>query len=139
MTYATSPSDTPEPDSDSSIYERVGGHDALEAVVEELYARVLADETLRPFFLGTNMTRMKGRQVEFFSAALGGPDLYVGVSMKHIHRGRGITRGHFDLVAGHLTDALTATGVPADLRDQIITVVSSLADDIAPPRTSNRR
>lgn len=132
MTFSPLPSEAPEPRTASSIYEQVGGQEALRAVVEELYARVLADEALRPFFAGTNMTRMKRRQVEFFSAALGGPHPYIGASMKRVHRGRGITEHHFDLVAKHLTDAMTAAGIRAKLLAQIIAVVSPLADDIAP-------
>ena len=56
----------------SSIYEQIGGTAALETVVEDFYARVLADQELAGFFSGTNMSRLKGRQVEFFAAALPG-------------------------------------------------------------------
>lgn len=131
MSYSSSSESAPAREADPPIYDRIGGRVALEAVVEDFYARVLADEVLQPFFAGINMSRMKGRQVEFFSAALGGPDPYVGASMKQVHRGRGITRYHFDLVACHLTDALTDAGVPPGLVAEIIAAVSPLADDIA--------
>ncbi|MCP2293347.1 group I truncated hemoglobin [Nocardia amikacinitolerans] len=131
MSAAFSFEPTSLPGEAAPIFERIGGRQALETVVEDFYARVLADEELRPFFAGTNMSRMKGRQVEFFAATLGGPDPYIGPPMKQVHQGRGITRHHFALVAGHLTDALTAAGVPPDLVAQILAAVSSLADDIA--------
>jgi hemoglobin len=114
-----------------TIYEQIGGQEALESVVEDFYVRVLADEQLAPFFTGTNMSRLKGRQVEFFSAALGGPGPYTGAPMKQVHQGRGITMHHFTLVAGHLTDALTVAGVPTVLVEQIIGAIAPLADDIA--------
>ncbi|RDI65354.1 group I truncated hemoglobin [Nocardia pseudobrasiliensis] len=114
-----------------TIYDRIGGHEALEAVVDDFYVRVLADTDLAPFFTGTNMARLKGRQVEFFATALGGPDPYTGAPMKQVHQGRGITMHHFTLVAGHLTDALTVAGVPEDLVSQIISAIAPLADDIA--------
>jgi hemoglobin len=53
----------------SCIYEIIGGEAALEPVVDDFYARVNADPELRGFFAGTNMARLKGRQVEFFAAA----------------------------------------------------------------------
>ena len=56
-----------------SIYAKIGGHEAIEVVVEDFYVRVLADDQLAKFFTGTNMSRLKGKQVEFFAAALGGP------------------------------------------------------------------
>lgn len=114
----------------TSIYERIGGQEALIAVVDDFYDRVLADTDLAGFFTGTNMPRLKGMQVEFFAAALGGPDEYRGRSMKEVHRGRGIARRHFDLVAGHLADALTAAGVPSETVDTIIATIAPLADDI---------
>lgn len=131
MSSSVSSGSAPDPAAAAPIYERIGGREALEAVVEDFYERVLADEVLLPFFTGINMSRMKGRQVEFFAAALGGPDPYIGAPMKQVHQGRGITRYHFDLVACHLTDALTGAGVPSDLVAEIIAAVSPLADEIA--------
>jgi hemoglobin len=128
-----------EPDAshdDPPLYERIGGHDAVATVVDDLYRRALADERLSPFFAGTDLTRMKGRQVEFLTALLGGPVPYVGASMRTIHQGRGITASHFDLVAGHLTDALIAAGLDRELTDQVITAVAPLAGDIATSRES---
>jgi hemoglobin len=113
------------------IYDRIGGHEAIEVVVDDFYARVLADEQLAPFFSGTNMNRLKGRQAEFLGAALGGPEPYTGVSMKQAHRGRGITMHHFNLVAGHLSDSLSAAGVPSETVAEILAVVAPLAGDIA--------
>lgn len=131
MSSSVSSGPAPDPDTAPPIYDRIGGREALEAVVENFYDRVLADGALLPFFTGVNMSRMKGRQVEFFAAALGGPDPYIGAPMKQVHQGRGITRYHFDLVACHLTDALAGAGVPSDLVAEVIAAVSPLADDIA--------
>jgi hemoglobin len=114
----------------SSIYEIIGGEAALEPVIDDFYDRVLADPELRGFFAGTNMTRLKGRQVEFFAAALGGPQPYSGASLRDAHRGRGIEQKHFDLVAGHLVAALAAAGVPPDVIDRIAAEISPLASQV---------
>jgi hemoglobin len=114
-----------------TLYERIGGHDALEVVIEDFYCRVLDDDHLSGFFAGTNMNRLKGKQVEFFAAALGGPKPYIGAPMKQVHQGRGITIHHFNLVAGHLTDSLTAAGVPEATIAEILRAISPLAADIA--------
>jgi hemoglobin len=114
-----------------TLYERIGGHDALEVVVEDFYCRVLDDDHLSGFFAGTNMNRLKGKQVEFFAAALGGPKPYIGAPMKQVHQGRGITIHHFNLLAGHLMDSLTAAGVPEATAAEILRAISPLAADIA--------
>jgi hemoglobin len=113
-----------------SIYDKIGGHEALELVVEDFYVRVLADDQLASFFTGTNMSRLKSKQVEFFAAALGGPEPYTGASMKQVHQGRGITMHHFSLVAGHLGEALTAAGVPSRTVTDILMAIAPLASDI---------
>jgi truncated hemoglobin YjbI len=71
------------PQVQSSLYEIIGGEAALPPVVDDFYDRVLADPELRGFFAGTNMNRLKARQVEFFAAALGGPLPYTGPSLRH--------------------------------------------------------
>ncbi len=121
---------SPEPAA-ASIYEQIGGHEALETVVEDFYVRVLADKELAGFFTGTNMSRLKGKQVEFFAAALGGPEPYSGAPMKQVHQGRGITMEHFNLVAGHLTDSLAGAGVPDGTVTEIIGAIAPLAPEIA--------
>ncbi|MGZ4564621.1 MAG: group I truncated hemoglobin [Mycobacterium sp.] len=115
---------------------RIGEAEALEVVVDDFYGRVLADTELAGFFAGTNMSRLKGRQVEFFSAALGGPEPYTGASMRHVHQGRGITMHHFDLVVGYLAESLEAAGVPDDTIAQIISAIAPLADDIVSARSA---
>ena len=117
----------------TSIYEQIGGEEALTAVVDDFYTRVLADAELAGFFAGTNLPRLKGMQVEFFAAALGGPGEYSGRSMKDVHRGRGIAQHHFDLVAKYLTDALLAAGVPGETTQAIIGAVAPLSADIVSP------
>jgi hemoglobin len=80
--------------------------------------------------------RLKGKQVEFFAEALGGPDPYTGAPMRQVHQGRGITMRHFTLVAGHLADSLSAAGVPEEISGQIIGAIAPLADEIATARTA---
>jgi hemoglobin len=119
----------------STIYEAIGGEPALVVVVDDLYARVLADPRLSGFFAGTNLTRLKGRQVEFFATALGGPEPYRGPSIRDMHRGRGIRQVHFDLVAGHLVEALSEAGVPGDTIGQIMAAIAPLAGEIVSSET----
>jgi hemoglobin len=123
----------PEP---ATVYDRIGGHEALEVVVEDFYARVLADPQLAGFFAGTNMNRLRGKQVEFFAAALGGPEPYTGAPMRQVHQGRGITMHHFSLVAGHLADALSAAGVASETVTDILGAIAPLAPEIVSAETT---
>ncbi|WP_141585805.1 group 1 truncated hemoglobin [Actinomadura sp. WMMA1423] len=121
-----------------SIYESIGGEAALTAVVDDLYERILADDTLSGFFVGTKLNRLKGRQVEFFGEALGGPMAYQGGTMKDVHLGLGIERAHFDRVVEHLAASLAAAGVPERTIGEIAAVLMPLADDIVSGRSTPR-
>ncbi|TDC93007.1 group 1 truncated hemoglobin [Actinomadura sp. 7K507] len=119
-----------------SIYESIGGEEALTTVVDGLYEKIIADEMLNPFFAGMNVGKLKGRQVEFFGQALGGPMVYQGGTMKAVHLGLGIERRHFDRVAEHLVASLAEAGVPEETIAEIAAVVLPLADDIVAGTTS---
>lgn len=117
----------------ASIYSEIGGHEALTTVVDDFYRRVLADPQLAPFFAGTNVSRLKGMQVEFFAAALGGPDEYAGQTMRDVHRGRGIDQVHFDLVAKYLAESLADAGVSEATTGTIIATIAPLSREIVSP------
>jgi hemoglobin len=115
----------------ASLYEQIGGHDALEVVVEDFYCRVLDDDHLAGFYAGSNMKCVKARQVEFLSAVLGGPGPYTGVPLRQVHEGRGITMHHFAIVAAHLADSLCAAGLHPDTITDILQAIAPLAAEVA--------
>ncbi|HEY6857467.1 MAG TPA: group 1 truncated hemoglobin [Mycobacterium sp.] len=119
----------------STLYEKIGGHDALEVVVEDFYCRVLDDDHLSSFYAGADMKRVKAKQVEFLSAVLGGPGPYTGLPIKHAHEGRGITMHHFAMVAAHLADSLCAAGLHPDTITEILGAIAPLAGEIASEHT----
>jgi hemoglobin len=115
----------------ASLYETIGGHDALEVVVEDFYCRVLDDDQLAGFYAGSNMKCVKARQVEFLSSVLGGPGPYTGTPMRQVHEGRGITMHHFAMVAAHLADSLCAAGLHPDTITEILQAIAPLAGEVA--------
>lgn len=115
----------------ATLYDKIGGHDALEVVVEDFYCRVLDDDLLAGFYAGADMKRVKAKQVEFLSSILGGSVTYSGLSMRRAHEGRGITMHHFAMVAAHLADSLCAAGLHPDTITEILRAVAPLAGEIA--------
>lgn len=114
----------------ASIFDRIGGKPALQAVVDDFYGRVLADAALAPFFEGTDLDRQRRHQVAFLAFALGGADRYEGNSLRDAHAGRGIRASHFAAVAGHLQDSLEAAGVGVREVTEILTAAASLQPEI---------
>ena len=113
-----------------SVYEQIGGEEAVNATVEAFYKRVLADPILVPFFIDVDMAMLKRQQVNFFSQALGGPEAYRGPDMKTAHAHMSIEQDHFDRVAQHLVATLQSLGVPQAHIDTIVQTIAPLAADI---------
>jgi hemoglobin len=112
-----------------TLYEKLGGKEAISAVVDEFYKRVLADDLINGFFKETDMEKQRQHQTAFISFALGGPK-YSGKSMEKAHEGMNLQPEHFNAVARHLTGALAHLGVlEADI-DQVLTTVATLKDAI---------
>ena len=118
-----------------SDYDAIGGGPAVSAVVNDFYERVLADPQLAPYFEGVDMARLKRHQVLLVTQVLGGPNRYDGRPLGEAHEGLGIDHEDFDAVAGHLTAAMKAAGVPDDIVTRAIAVVASTEPDIVESRS----
>jgi hypothetical protein len=82
---ANVPKGEPKVNNNGSLYERIGGENAVTAAVGLLYQKILADETLRHFFAGLNMQAQVKKQVSFMTLAFGGPAGYSGKDLREAH------------------------------------------------------
>ena len=114
----------------TSLYERVGGADGIDALVVDFYNRVLADALLSPFFKHTDIDKLLAMQREFFSAALDGPLPYSGRSLHIVHFGRGIKRRHFACFVEHLLATLHTLELSEREVSAIIGRVNVYVDDL---------
>ena len=113
-----------------TIYREIGGREAVEAVVDDFYDRVLSDEQLVEFFEGMDMEALRAHQVQFISSVAGGPVEYSGADMREAHAHLDITEADFDAVAEHLERALQGNGVDDDNVEAILTEVAALKDPV---------
>ncbi|MFC4550432.1 MULTISPECIES: group I truncated hemoglobin [Halorussus] len=109
-----------------TIYQEIGGQEAVEAVVDDFYDRVLADEQLIEYFEGMDMEALRAHQVQFISSVAGGPVEYSGTDMREAHAHLDITEPDFDAVAEHLEAALRNNGVGDDNVEAIMAEVAAL-------------
>jgi len=114
----------------ATLYERLGGAPAIEAVVDELYRRILDDSELAPFFGRVNLRSQKGRMRAFVTMVTGGPNEYHGRDMKTAHQRHAIEHRHFDLVAGYLVGVLEWAGADPEAADELVSAVAGLRGDI---------
>lgn len=122
-----------QPASQKSLYERLGGYDAITAVVNDFADRLVADPKLTRSFGGFSADRL--RQFKMFNIQLvcqatGGPCTYHGRDMSTTHKGSKVTAEEFDIVAGHLVASLDKFGVKAPEKSELLTIIGSLRPQI---------
>ena len=118
---------------EKSLYERVGGYNALAAVVDDFIVRLVGDKQFEKFFVGQSTDskkRIRQHILDQFCAATGGPCVYTGREMKTSHAGLGITNAEWDAAAKHLVASLDKFKVPEKEKGEILSFVTSLKKDI---------
>ncbi|HVR42979.1 MAG TPA: group 1 truncated hemoglobin [Thermoanaerobaculia bacterium] len=118
---------------ESTLYQRIGGYDAIAAAVDGLLGRMLADPEIAPFFSGmsrTSKVELREHLIGLLCEMSGGPCHYIGRDVRASHEGLGITGEHWRRTVAHLHAVLDALGVPARERDEVIAAVALLEEDI---------
>jgi hemoglobin len=113
-----------------SLYERLGGQPAIEAVVGDFAGRVLADARVNKKFAKSNAPRLVKNLTDFVCMATGGPCKYNGLSMKESHKNMAVTTGEFSALAEDLVATLNKFKVPEKERNDLMAAIGPLAKDI---------
>lgn len=119
--------------SDQSLYERLGGYDAIAAVCSNLLPRLMGDARLGRFWQNRGedgIRREKQLLVDFLCASAGGPMYYTGRDMKLSHKGMKISEADWAAFLGHLNATLDAFQVPKTEREQVVGFIQSTKADI---------
>ena len=113
-----------------SLYDRLGGGDAINALTESWVARVGGDDRANGKFVRTDIERLKKEIVDQLCEATGGPCTYTGRSMLETHAGMKVTAGEFDVVMQHLDAALDELNVPKTEQDELVDLLRPMRADI---------
>ena len=120
-------------ESKPTLYKRLGGYDAIAAVVDDFLGRLLTDAKLGRFFTGfseDSKKRVRQLIVDQLCAATGGPCVYIGRDMKKAHAGAGISEADWQTAVSHLTATLEKFRVPDKERSEVLAAISSMKSDI---------
>lgn len=113
-----------------SLYDRIGGKEAVAGLLVAFYGRVLDDPELRPFFENVPLDKLRAMQAEFFSAALDGPIRYRGRPISAVHAGLGIQPRHVRRFLEHLLETLEGTGLSEQDRYDTYSRIAIRADEV---------
>jgi hemoglobin len=113
-----------------SLYDRLGGKDAITAVVDDFVGNVAADKRINAFFAKTDIPRLKRNLVDQICSATGGPCVYTGRDMKTAHKGMGITDADFNALVEDLVKSLNKFNVPAKEQNELLGILGPLKPQI---------
>jgi len=122
--------DKPMMAKEQTLYQRLGGKEAITAVVDDFVARVAADNRINSFFATTDIPRLKRLLVEQICQVSGGPCTYTGRDMKTAHKGMGITDADFNALVEDLIATLDQFKVPAQEKNELLAALGPMRSDI---------
>ncbi len=113
-----------------SLFDRLGGKPAIEAVVEEFVGRTTTDPRIKHRFHNTDAAELKRLLVEFVCKATGGPCEYTGRDMKTAHAGMDLVEEEWNALVEDLVGALDKLKVPEAEKGEILAALGPLKGDM---------
>ena len=117
-----------------SLFDRLGGEDAITAAVALFYDKVLADPLVSPFFERLDMDMQVKKQIAFMGYAFGSGLAYSGRGLVEAHaelvRDHGLDDSHFDAIAAHLDETLRELGTPDAEREEALGIVAGTREAV---------
>ena len=109
------------------LYSVIGGSQAVSAVVDAFFRRVLGDDSISHFFADVDLVHLRAHQNMFVSALLGGPEPYTGrdIVAVHAHLQPRLNAAHFDAFLKHFRAALHEVGVKDDKAEKVMRLLES--------------
>lgn len=116
-----------------SLYERLGGYDAISAVANDSLPRLQTDPQLGRFWAhrgADGVAREKQLLIDFLCSSSGGPVYYRGRNMVLTHRGMGISESDWNVFLGHAGATLAKFQVGEAEQRDVVNFVLSLKSEI---------
>jgi len=119
-----------------SLYERLGGKDAITAVIDDFVARCAADDRINGKFARTDIPRLKANLVDQVCEATGGPCQYSGRDMRTTHDGMAVTAAEFDALVADLVATLDRFSVGEAEKSELLGALAPMRADIVEVESS---
>ena len=113
-----------------TLYDRLGGLNAITAVVGDFRDRVARDDRINLKFARTDLARLTKMLIDQVCEATGGPCHYNGRSMKEAHAGMKVTKGEFNALVEDLVATLKQFKVPSVEQEELLAIHGPLRSEI---------
>ena len=120
-------------DSKKTLYDRVGGSDAVGKIFDEVGGRMAKDPLLAKFFEGQSQEALMAQRNEtiaFLCHEMGGPCEYKGRTVKQAHGPLAINEEQWKAFVKHLSDTLDNQKVGAKEKSEMLALVKKFKSDV---------
>jgi hemoglobin len=114
----------------NSLYARLGGRDAIAAVMDDFVNRMAKDRRIGKRFAKTDAPALKAKLTDQLCEASGGPCKYAGKDMKAAHTGMKITNAEWNATGNHMIAAMRAKGVKPKEQQEVMAALGGMKGDI---------
>ena len=117
----------------NTLFDRIGGNDAVSAAVDIFYDKVISDDHINGFFEGVDMSKQMRKMKSFLSYAFGADTPFHGDSMRVAHERlvkQGLNDSHFDAVKNHIDTTLKELNVAEPLINEVLDITESTRNDV---------
>ncbi len=118
---------------EKTLYERLGGYDAISAVVDDFAAKLFDDPVVGARFFGMSDDSREGfrqKNKNLVCIVTGGPCKVISRPAAVTHGGLGIKASEFNIVVNHLVDTLNKFKVPKKEQKELMDIIGTLRPDI---------
>jgi hemoglobin len=113
-----------------TLYERLGGYGAIQAVVDQMIANIAADHRINKYFAHADIRRLRHMLADQICSATGGGCFYGSKDMKTAHAGMHIKSRDFNALVQDLGMALAKYKVPGKEQHELVAILAPLKGDI---------
>jgi len=114
----------------TTLYDRLGGKEAIGAVVDAFMSKVAADKRINRYFWNADAVSLREALFTQICSATGGPCVYSGRDMKTAHAGMNIKPPEFGALVEDLVGALDQFHVPAREKNELLSMLAPMKGDI---------
>lgn len=133
VTFTACASAPPEMPAGPTLYQRLGGREAIKGVVDDFVANMAADSRVNNRFKGlapAAVAKLQTNIADQICDATGGPCAYLGRDMKTTHTGMGITDAEWNATVEDLVKSLTKFKVDAKDQQELLAILGPMKKDI---------
>lgn len=112
------------------LYDRIGGQEGIEKLVDAFVKRIAQDKAVLPYFAKSSVKHFKQGFINHLCAITNGPCQYIGDSMVDIHTGMNINEGDFNRVVELLVQAMEDVDISYPLQNKILAQLAKLRVEV---------